>query len=189
MVLLQSTIISLLHRRLGFPQPASEQPSPAGTLTPLDADLMEEFRLLYRHSLATETLNAEMPYGELWSEMPGEYLSEHHIVFQLPQACVRPVSLRMAEWDDDVRMFSPVTSPLFKRQRYPLLRASEESPAVFLHADSLIVYGVAEGRKGAKVYADSFRAVTMPSQADTFILSAPMLENIVSRIVDKTNRF
>lgn len=183
MVLLQSTLLQILHRRIGLPDWAME-PGAGDTPNALDEELIAEFELYYREALVKSALCPELPYADLWSEMAGEYVSENHVTFTLPEGCVRPVSLRMAEWSDDVRVFEEADSSRHHRQRWGLLRADTEHPAVFMHADTLIVYGVVPGRKGARVYSDSFRAVIMPENG-RYVLSAEMLNEIIEKIIKR----
>lgn len=166
-----------------MPDSAAEW-SDAGKLSAFDLDLLADFDLRYRQALATCPLDAELPYADLWSEMPGEYLSESHVAFPLPDACLRPVSLRLPEWDDDVRVFEAAGTPRHQRQRHALLRASMSNPAVFVHAGVLLVYGVWPASKGSTTYADAFRAVVMPESGE-YVMSATLLNEIITKMMEE----
>lgn len=180
MILTEQTVLSLLHRRMGLPDPSVES---GGSFTPdkFDKALLADFRLRYLEALERWPLVKELPYVDLWGDMNGEYVSPYQIVFDLPEICIRPVSLRLPEWDDDVREFEAAGSARHQRQRYGLLRADIRNPAVFIHADQLMVYGVSEGYKGERVYADTFRCIAAPADG-SYIMPAGMLEEIVEEL-------
>lgn len=165
-------MLNLYRNRLGLSRvlmlPADNERQP------IDREFLSLLHSRYLHLLATEDPNL-LPLSDLGKECRYSFLTSGTLCVEMPDRCIRPVSLRLDCWREPVYDFHRPGCALHRRQRIPLLRATVANPLVVRLADRLLVYGADRTIANPTV---ELMAVTPPADG-SFRLSPLLLPRLI----------
>lgn len=169
----KTEIISMLRDMLGIPLSQSEDLDEM-----VNEELISTFRRRYLALFAIAPLE-QLPIVDIASEVRGAYVAPSYVVVTLPDSCYGVMSVRLSGWTFDVVKVYPTDCELFRRQAYPMLRATSAAPAVFQQGNMLHIFGACEGAVGDVCEVESLRAVAIPASEEEYLLTPWMLNELM----------
>lgn len=109
----------------------------------LDTLLRQRLRTWYSHLLMTAP-SERLPKRDVRGLITSARLITNGMMLTLPEEGVRPVSVKMPEWDTPVTRFYEPGSPAHLRQRDYWLQSTPYDPVAVLDGDTLYIYGIAD---------------------------------------------
>lgn len=152
----QEQMVSMWLSRKGFtPSPGL---SGIQDFTSLSETALAEAEAWYSRQLA-EATPCFLPREEISEEVTARYITRNAARLSLPERCVRPLTLKMADWRHTVCEFPPLTDYISAREEIRALASTPFAPKAYLRPDGdLEAHGLEREPQLTSYYTSAFRA-------------------------------